>query len=108
VAGAGYGEKDPARRDQRNGHRERDWETRAGTVELRIPKLSKGSYFPKLPRAPTHGREGADRSDSGGLHPGHLYPVGQIGWITPSIRIMLLASDISPGHPILHLLDKDG
>ena len=46
VTGAGYGEKDPARRVQRNGYRERDWETRAGTVELRIPKLRKGSYFP--------------------------------------------------------------
>ena len=46
VTGAAYGEKDPGRRAQRNGYRERDWETRAGTVELRIPKLRKGSYFP--------------------------------------------------------------
>jgi transposase-like protein len=46
LAGAGYGEKSPDRLVQRNGHRERDWHTRAGTVELRIPKLRKGSYFP--------------------------------------------------------------
>jgi putative transposase len=46
VTGAGYGEKDPLRLAQRNGYRDRDWETRAGTVELRIPKLRKGSYFP--------------------------------------------------------------
>jgi transposase-like protein len=46
VTGAGYGTKSPARRVQRNGYRDRDWETRAGTVELRIPKLRKGSYFP--------------------------------------------------------------
>jgi transposase-like protein len=46
VTGAAYGEKDPARRAQRNGYRDRDGETRAGTVELRIPKLRKGSYFP--------------------------------------------------------------
>ena len=43
---AGYGEKNPLRLNQRNGYRDRDWETRAGTVELRIPRLRKGSYFP--------------------------------------------------------------
>ena len=48
LAGAGDGEKDPERLAQRNGYRSRDWQTRAGTVELRIPKLRKGSYFPSI------------------------------------------------------------
>jgi transposase-like protein len=46
LTGAAYGEKNPERRAQRNGYRDRAWETRAGTVELRIPKLRTGSYFP--------------------------------------------------------------
>lgn len=46
--GAGYGEKNSLRLAQRNGYRDRDWETRAGTVELRIPKLRTGSYFPSF------------------------------------------------------------
>ena len=46
LCGAGHGERSESRTNQRNGYRDRDWQTRAGTVELRIPKLRRGSYFP--------------------------------------------------------------
>src|SRR5277367_3856665 len=46
LTGAASGERSADRVVQRNGYRNRDWKTRAGTVELDIPKLRKGSYFP--------------------------------------------------------------
>ena len=46
LTGAAHGERSPARTNHRNGYRQRTWETRAGTVDLEIPKLRKGSYFP--------------------------------------------------------------
>jgi transposase-like protein len=46
--GAAHGVRDPARQVQRNGYRERPWETRAGRIELAIPRLRRGSYFPSF------------------------------------------------------------
>jgi transposase-like protein len=46
LCGASYGEVSPERVNVRNGYRDRDFDTRAGTIELKIPKLRSGSYFP--------------------------------------------------------------
>ena len=46
LCGAAYGERSPERVNRRNGYRERDWDTRVGTIELAVPKLREGSYFP--------------------------------------------------------------
>ena len=48
ACGAGYGEVSPSRVNSRNGYRPREWDTRAGTVELAVPKLRHGSYFPSF------------------------------------------------------------
>jgi putative transposase len=46
VCGAGYGERSPERVNRRNGYRERDWDTRVGSIELAVPRLREGTYFP--------------------------------------------------------------
>ena len=46
ICGAPYGQRSEERTNQRNGYRPREWDTRAGTIELAIPKLRQGSYFP--------------------------------------------------------------
>jgi putative transposase len=46
VCGAGYGERSSERVNTRNGYRRREWDTRAGSIELAIPKLRQGTYFP--------------------------------------------------------------
>ena len=47
VCGAEYGARDPERVNRRNGYRHRDFDTRAGTIDLAIPKLREGTYFPE-------------------------------------------------------------
>jgi len=47
ICGAGYGEVTPDRVNSRNGYRRREWDTRAGTIELAVPKLRQGSYYPE-------------------------------------------------------------
>lgn len=46
VCGAGFNERSEERVNHRNGYRERRWDTRAGSIEVAIPRLRQGSYFP--------------------------------------------------------------
>jgi putative transposase len=46
ICGASYGERSEERTNRRNGYRSRPWNSRAGTIDLQLPKLREGSYFP--------------------------------------------------------------
>src|SRR5215204_7335387 len=46
--GAEKHERSPFRQGQRNGYRERTWDTRVGTIELQVPRVRDGSFFPSL------------------------------------------------------------
>ena len=81
VCGAGYGQRSPDRRNIRNGYRWRGWDTRAGSIELAVPKLREGSYFPDwLLERRRRGRIGASQRgrnllSARGQHP----PDGEAG-----------------------------
>ena len=52
LGGGAHGERHPERVNRRNGYRERSWDTRTGAIELALPKLRAGSYFPDWLLAP--------------------------------------------------------
>src|SRR5215210_460307 len=78
VIGAGRHERSAERLTWRNGYRERTLETRLGALQLRIPKLRQGSYFPPFlePRRTSEGLGGSDPGSLGrrGLHPAGRRP----------------------------------
>ena len=51
VCGAAYGERHPERVNRRNGYRERDWDTRVGSIELARPQAARGHLLPRLAAA---------------------------------------------------------
>ena len=78
VCGAGYGERTPERVNRRNGYRERDWDTRVGSIELAVPKLREGSLLPGLAAAAAPaGRAGVRVGDRRRLPRRRLDPPGR-------------------------------
>ena len=77
ICGAEYRERSEDRVNSRNGHRQRPWDTRVGTIDLAIPKLREGSYFPAwLLQAPPAGGEGAHLRGGRFLAGRRLHPPG--------------------------------
>ncbi|TAN34929.1 hypothetical protein EPN29_01020 [bacterium] len=59
VCDPGFGERTADRENSRNGYRQRDWDTRVGSIQLAIPKLRQRSYFPTWLLQPRRRVEGA-------------------------------------------------
>ena len=74
--GAEYGERSPERVTQRNGYRSRAWDTRVGTMELHIPKLREGSYFPSPAGATASQRASSAGCDPAGLRGRCIHEAG--------------------------------
>ena len=70
--GAEHGERSPDRLTHRNGYRSRTWDTRVGTMELRIPKLREGSYFPSLLEPRRTSEKCAAGGDTAGIRGGRV------------------------------------
>lgn len=76
LCGAEAHERSNGRLNHRNGYRPRLWETRAGAVDVQIPKLRSGSESPRVSGAPSRFGEGYDGSNTGTLHSGGLDALG--------------------------------
>ena len=75
--GAEHGERTPMRVTQRNGHRPKLVSTPAGDIEVGIPKLRKGSFFPELLEPRRRIDQGVVGGDHDRLHHRHLHPQGR-------------------------------
>jgi putative transposase len=76
AAGAAYGERSGERLARRNGYRERAWDTRVGSIELAIPRLRSGSYFPSFLEPRRRSEQALVAVVSGGLRQRGVDPQG--------------------------------
>jgi transposase-like protein len=100
ACGAGYGEVSPNRVNSRNGYRAREWDTRAGTVELAVPKLRHGTYFPSF----LEHRRRAERALASVVATSYLRASRPVGWRTspplsaswacPKSRVSAMAAEL--------------
>jgi transposase-like protein len=75
--GAEHGERSLERTTHRNGYRSREWDTRVGSIELAIPRLRQGSYFPSFLGAAPACRAGPGRGGAGGVCERRVDPQGR-------------------------------
>jgi hypothetical protein len=74
LTGAAYGEKSQERQVQRNGYRDRNWETAPARSSCAFPSCARAPTS-RLPRAAADGREGTHRGGTGGLRSRRLHPL---------------------------------
>ena len=77
LCGAGYRERSEQRSNRRNGYRHRDFDTRAGSIDVAIPKLRQGSYFPDWLLEP---RKRAEKALTSVVATCYLLGVRPVGW----------------------------
>ena len=75
--GAGHYERSSERTAYRNGYRTRRWDTRVGTIELKIPKVTAGVYFPSLLEPRRRAEKALHAVGGGGLREGGVHPQGR-------------------------------
>jgi hypothetical protein len=107
LCGAGYGERSAQRSNRRNGYRPRDFDTRVGTIDVAIPKLRRGSYFPdwlleRRKRCPHHDHPGQRAAPAGrtvrsahdvrGRRQGQRHHHRAVGLVLPELFSGLLAN----------------
>ena len=102
LCAAGYGERSPERQNSRNGYRERLRETRAGAVNVKIPKLRAESYFPPF----LEPRRTAEKALAAVIQESYVQGVSTRSVEEPFKAMGMTGSSKSQGQPPLREIDE--